>query len=125
IKICQSYRKGCQVVENNSEIVQEFDLHQSLEAEQMEIFRTLFLSMHPYDQAQFFMKQEQNKRFYIYYYLSPEEVAQIMENIDLDYTTDYFLEMDPRFASSVFAQMPADDAVDILNELDKDKVASY
>src|SRR5699024_3632451 len=34
-------------------------------------------------------------------------------------------EMDPRFASMVFAEMATDDAVDILNELEKEKVASY
>ena len=33
--------------------------------------------------------------------------------------------MDPRFATMVLAEMPADDAVDILNKLEKDEVASF
>lgn len=116
--------KGCKDVENN-QFTLESEIQQALYDEQMELFRNLFLNMHPYDQAQFFIKQTKEKRIHIYYYLSPEEVAQIMENIDLEDTKRFFTEMDPRFASTVFAQLPADDAVDILNELDKDKVASF
>src|SRR5690625_3102879 len=48
-----------------------------------------------------------------------------MEHIDVEDTKIYFKEMDPQFASAVFTDMPADDAVDILNELDKDMVASF
>src|SRR5690625_3559324 len=81
--------------------------------------------MHPYEQAMFFMDQPAETRMKVYAYLSPEEVAEIMENIELDDTEPFFIEMDPRFASMVFAEMTADDAVDILNEMDKDKVASF
>src|SRR5699024_12653780 len=48
-----------------------------------------------------------------------------MENIELEDTAPFFSEMDPRFASMVFAEMAVDDAVDTLNEMDKDKVASF
>src|SRR5699024_8576093 len=47
------------------------------------------------------------------------------ENIELEDTEPFFSEMDPRFASMVFAEMAVDDAVDTLNEMDKDKVASF
>lgn len=110
---------------HDEEKKQRKKLETALSNEQIEIFRDEFLDMHPYDQAQFFMKQKQEMRFKIYYYLSPEEIAQIMENIDLEDTEPLFTEMDPQFAATVFAHMPADDAVDILNELDKDKVASF
>lgn len=104
--------------------IEELDLF--LTNEQMEPFRKLFLDMHPHEQAQFFMKQTtKKKRLQVYYYLSPAEIAQLMEHIDLEETGIYFTEMDPQFASSVFVNMPADDAVDILNELEKDKVASF
>src|SRR5690625_1431969 len=97
-------------------------LQTALENEQMETFREEFLDMHPYEQAMFFMGQPKKIRLQIYAYLSPEEVAEIMENIEIDDTEPFFTEMDPRFASMVFAEMAADDAVDILNELDKEKV---
>lgn len=93
--------------------------------ENIEVFRNLFLDMHAYDQAQFFMQQEKQLRLLIYYYLSPEEVANIMENIDLEDSKLYFTEMDSRFASTVFSEMAVDDAVDTLNELDKNEVASF
>ncbi len=109
----------------HQEHMNDFDLQQLLMKEQMDQFREHFLAMHPYDQAQFFIKQPKENRLLIYYFLSPEEIAEIMENIELEETTSYFSEMDPRFAATVFGQMPADDAVDILKELDKNKVASY
>ncbi|UJL47638.1 magnesium transporter [Virgibacillus sp. NKC19-16] len=97
----------------------------ALKNEQMTDFRVEFLDLHPYDQAVFFFEQEKEIRLQIYTYLSPEEIAEIMENMELDDTKIFFAEMDPRFASMVLAEMAADNAVDILNELDKDQVASF
>lgn len=101
------------------------NLQIALKNEQMEDFRVEFLDLHPYDQAVFFFEQEKEIRLQIYTYLSPEEIAEIMENMELDDTKIFFAEMDPRFASMVLAEMAADNAVDILNELDKDQVASF
>lgn len=100
-------------------------LQTTLENEQIDAFREEFLDMHPYEQAMFFMEQSAEKRLQIYAYLSPEELAGIMENIEIEDTEPFFTEMDPRFASMVLAEMAADDAVDILNEMEKEKVASY
>ncbi|MCP3031964.1 magnesium transporter [Halobacillus sp. A1] len=93
--------------------------------EQIDQFRAEFLDMHPYDQAKIFEAVEDEVRLQIYTYLSPEEVADVMEHIDYDEIEPFFTEMDPRFAAQVFAEMSTDDAVDILNELDKNKVASF
>ena len=100
-------------------------LQTTLENEQMESFREEFLDLHPYEQAMFFMDQPKKTRLKIYAYLSPEELADIMENIEIEDTEKFITEMDPRFASMIFSEMAADDAVDILNILDKEKVASY
>lgn len=100
-------------------------LQVALKEEQMADFRIEFLDLHPYDQAVFFFEQAKESRLQIYTYLSPEEIAGIMENMELDDTKVFFAEMDPRFASMVLAEMAADNAVDILNELDKDQVASF
>src|SRR5699024_4679472 len=37
----------------------------------------------------------------------------------------YIIEMDSRFAATVFSEMPYDDVVDILQVLDKDEIASF
>jgi magnesium transporter len=100
-------------------------LNKALEEDNMEDFRIVFLDMHPYDQAVFFTQQDKRYRLLIYTYLSPEEMSEIMESLDLEETIAFIPEMDPRFASMVLAEMAVDDAVDILNELDKDKVASF
>lgn len=100
-------------------------LSKLLERGQTEGFRKDFLEIHPYDQAKFFKEQPEENRLQIYAYLSPEEIAEMMENIELADTEVFLTEMDPRFASLVLAAMPADDAVDILNELEKDAVASF
>ncbi len=97
----------------------------ALQQGEIEVFREEFLDIHPYDQAMFFNQQDEEARGQIYTYLSPEEMSEILINIDLEDVTAFFEEMDPRYATMIFAEMPADDAVDILNELDKEKVASY
>lgn len=91
----------------------------------MDQFRQLFLDEHPYIQAQFFIKQDEESRLLIYAHLSAEEVALFMEDIDHEDTKTFIMEMDTPFAANVLAEMPADDAVDILNELDKEVVVSF
>src|SRR5690625_1284624 len=108
-----------------NEASQMKDIESALKNKQIEPFRHLFLELHPYNQAQFFEKQKYDQRLQVYYYLSPEEVAVILEHIDADDTDPYFSEMEVTFAADVFAKMAVDDAVDILNEFDKDKVASF
>lgn len=107
--------------------LEEGTLLQALSNKNMDEFRSIYLEQHPYDQAAFFIKLEPEDRQSVYHYLSPEEMAAIFENIedeDGQYET-YLSEMDPTFAAQMLAQMYADDAVDVLNELDKDQVASY
>src|SRR5690625_3165441 len=100
-------------------------IQQLLEEEDTRQFRKHYLQMHPYDQASFFKEQPGENRLRIYSYLSPKEMSFIMENVEIDEAKDYITEMDPRFASMVFAEMSADDAVDILQKLSKDEVASF
>ncbi|WP_343751250.1 magnesium transporter [Lentibacillus halophilus] len=100
------------------------DLHTYIDNDEMEPFRDEFLSMHPYDQSLFFEKQQEYVRQHIYTYLSPNETADIMEHIELVDIKPFITEMDPRFAAMVIGEMATDDAVDILNELDKDVVVS-
>ncbi|WP_088005650.1 magnesium transporter [Indiicoccus explosivorum] len=108
--------------EMDEELLQEL-----LEREEVEAFREEFLAHHPYDQATFYVKSEQEARQLLYQYLSPAEMADIFEAIELDddeYEM-YFREMNANYAADLLADMYTDDAVDILNELDKEQVASY
>ncbi|MBT2688319.1 magnesium transporter [Bacillus sp. ISL-47] len=102
-------------------------LIQSLQNEEIDIFRNEFLELHPYDQASFFKDLDEDIRTKIYLYLSPEEMASLFENLEIDEEEykDVLAEMNPNYAADMLSQMYADDAVDVLNELDKDQVVSY
>lgn len=101
------------------------EIEQALENDEIDTFRFKFNDIHPYDQANFFMNQNYDNRMKMYSYLSPDEVADLMEHIELENVEPYFSEMDPQFASMILGKLPTDDAVDILNEMEKDKVASF
>ncbi|MFX3673254.1 MAG: magnesium transporter [Paenisporosarcina sp.] len=90
-------------------------------------FRDEFLLLHPYDQAQFFEKVGPDSRQIIYQYLSPKEMAEIFQAIELDDDEyePFLKEMDTTYAADMLSEMYADNAVDVLNELGKDQVASY
>lgn len=102
-------------------------LHELLEKGDVEAFREEFLSHHPYDQASFYEKADGETRQLLYQYLSPKEMADIFEAIEVDDDEyeDLFKEMDTRYAADILSYMYTDDAVDVLNELNKDQVASY
>ncbi|MDN7226157.1 magnesium transporter [Planococcus sp. N064] len=98
-----------------------------LESDDLESFREEFLAQHPYDQATFYAKAEQEIRHQLYQYLSPKEMADIFEAIELDDDEyeDLFKEINVHYAADLLAAMYTDDAVDILNKLNKDQVAAY
>ncbi|WP_085992703.1 magnesium transporter [Oceanobacillus senegalensis] len=100
-------------------------VYQALNRELTDAFRNEFLDLHPYDQALFFIDQEKENRMRIYSYLSPAELAELMINIEFENIPEYFKEMNPRLGAMVISEMPADDAVDILNEMDKEEVVSF
>ncbi|PLR78804.1 magnesium transporter [Bacillus sp. V3-13] len=114
---------------------QEKTLHQTnsellldaLKEENMQKFRDEFLELHPYDQASFFRDLDEETRKLVYHYLSPEEMAGLFENLEIEEEEyqDVLAEMNPAYAADMLSNMYADDAVDVLNELDKDQVASY
>ncbi|MGN8644586.1 magnesium transporter [Gracilibacillus sp. HCP3S3_G5_1] len=100
-------------------------IQKALVNEQIDQFRAEFLELHPYDQAKIFEDQDEDIRFLVYSYLSPEEMAEVIEQVDRDLVASFITEMVPRFATKIMEHMSTDDAVDILNELDKNKVASF
>src|SRR5690625_2552589 len=101
------------------------DIETALLNEEINDFRSEFLKIHPYDQSEFFEAQNEEIRHLIYGYLSPEEMANVIEHVVDDRTGEFIVEMVPQYAAQVLAKLPTDDAVDILNDLDKNKVASY
>ncbi|MCS4486632.1 magnesium transporter [Staphylococcus americanisciuri] len=97
-----------------------------IQKEDIDGFREEFLSMHAYDQSEYFEESDADTRQKMYQYLSPEEVADFFEHLEIDESDyeDLFEEMNATYASHVLENMSYDNAVDILNELSKRKVAS-
>ncbi|HET7616224.1 MAG TPA: magnesium transporter [Bacillales bacterium] len=94
-------------------------------ADDIDGFRSLFNELHAYEQAQFVFSLDQEMRLKLYTYLSPEEMADLFDNVEDEERENYISEMDPSYAADMLADMYADDAVDVLNELEADQVASY
>lgn len=93
----------------------------------IETFRDYFFSLHPYDQAQFYVEISPSKRQVLYTFLSPAEMAVIFREIELEEEQiDVFLkEMDPSYAADMLSYMYTDDVVDVLNELDTEDREAY
>lgn len=100
-------------------------LTNAIQNDDIDEFRDMFLMLHPYDQAQYFLSLNGDERYRLYTYLSPRETSYFFEHLELDEQKRYISEMDPSFASSMLASMYVDNAVDILNELEKSQVESY
>ncbi len=90
-------------------------------------FRGQYLTLHPYDQSQIYMQLNREERTIVSYYLSPEEMAEIMGNLldETELLEDALSDMDPNYAASVIADMYTDDAVDLLENLEKEQTISY
>ncbi len=97
----------------------------AIQKNDIDAFREEFLEVHPYEQAKFYVSQEQEVRQQISSYLSPSEMAELFHNLDSEDQESTLEEMEPAYVANMLAEMYADDAVDVLNELEKDQVVSY
>ncbi|HDZ6505826.1 TPA: magnesium transporter [Staphylococcus aureus] len=108
------------------ELYDETLLDQYLENDDIDQFRDEFLALHTYEQSEYFEDTTDENRQKIFQYLSPEEVANFFDQLDID-DDEYellFDKMNATYASHILEKMSYDNAVDILNELTKPKVAS-
>ena len=105
----------------------EAHLRGMLENNEINAFRDEFLELHPYDQATFYEKVEPDIRKIIYSYLSPSIFPNETHTniIDDDEYKAYLAEMDPAYGAEMLSHMYADDAADVLNELDTKQRESY
>ncbi|GGC77391.1 magnesium transporter [Enterococcus wangshanyuanii] len=102
-------------------------LLETLQKQEMTEFRELFLALHIYEQGQFYQSIDEADRKQIYSYLSPKELADMFDVIEEDNENmkDYIAEMRPSYAAEMLSEMYTDNAVDLLNKLDKSQKAKY
>lgn len=102
-------------------------LLEALRTENIDQFNAEFIELHSYDQAQFFTQLSEELRTIFYQYVSPKQMAELFENLEID-EDDYeklLAEMDSTYVADMLSRMYADDAADVLNELDEAQAASY
>ncbi len=99
-------------------------LDELLEQHDMDRFREVFLALHIYEQGEYFTESDEDKRSVIYQMLSPQEVAEFFELTELENYDEVFETMDTMYAGQMLSEMSYDNAVDILNDLPKAKIAS-
>ncbi|HSH25161.1 MAG TPA: magnesium transporter, partial [Massilibacterium sp.] len=102
-----------------------YTIRKSVQTGDIEVFRSNFTVLHPYEQATFFVTQNEELRRRIYSFLSPDEMASIFENLEKEEQTDFIIEMHPSYAAAMLSHMFVDDAVDVLAELSTDQIASF
>lgn len=102
-------------------------LRQLLEDEKMSQFRTLWLDWHLYDQGQFYLTLDKELRDRLYTYLSPKEMADMLDVVEEDHQDikEYIAEMHPEYVASILTEMFTDNAVDILSQLEKKDIRNY
>lgn len=94
-------------------------LHDYLNRGNIDQFRKEFLTLHDYDQGQFYLSLNQEERRKLYTFLSPEEMGNLFEEIEEEHEgiEEYFAEMDTQYAADMLGSMFADNAADILTQL--------
>lgn len=101
-------------------------LDDSLNRNDIDQFRKEFLTLHQYEQSEYFENTTNQNRERIFEFLSPQEVSRFFNQLDIE-GKEYeilFDSMHAHYASEVLENMSTDNAVDILNELSNSKVAS-
>ncbi|MGX6969913.1 magnesium transporter [Vagococcus bubulae] len=106
---------------------QEKELLSLLQSQEMELFREKFLDWHLYEQGQFYLSLDEKERHLMYAYLSPKEMADMLDVIEEDHEglTDYITEMSPNYVVAILESMYTDNAVDILSQLEEDTARKY
>lgn len=113
--------------ETDTIVYDEAHFIQMLKDNDTEVFRDAFLSLHSYDQAQFYEKVGPDIRKLMYAILSPKEMADLYEGLEVDDDEyeSYLKEMNTTYGAEMLSHMYTDDAVDVLNELDNHQRESY
>jgi len=115
-------------LDETQELEERFaQLIKELEGNNIQQFREAFLEMHIYEQGQFYQTLEKKQRHLVYTYLSPKELADMFDVLEEDNENiqDYLDEMRPSYVSQMLVEMYTDNAVDLLNTLDKKQMAKY
>lgn len=111
---------------DDEEVYNKSLLDQLLSENNIDDFREEFLSMHTYEQSEYFEDSDDEVRQAIFEVLSTQEVAEFFDQLEMDDEAyeDLFETINANYASKVLEDMSYDNAVDIMNHLSKQKIVS-
>lgn len=98
---------------------------QALKQENKEVFRELFLDLHPTNQLDIFVQLNRQLRQKFYDLTTGEEFADVFEELDLEKQKFIVKELTPKYTKTLFDTIPTDEVADFLAELEpleKDKI---
>ena len=75
-------------------------------------FRESFIKLHHRDRARYLFTLDQKTRKHYYTYLTPREIARLLESVKAKERIQYILELPVETASHVLTEMYVDNAVD-------------
>ena len=98
-----------------------------LDEENLDGFREIFIDLHNYEQSEIYQSLTDEQRNTLYEFLSPEEVSDFFDLLELeaDEYEELLDKIDARYAAHIIGAMQYDNAVDILNEISREKMTTY
>lgn len=110
---------------NFEELREQIEIY--LREENLDDFRGVFMDLHNYEQSEIFQTLSDEEKHNLYKFLSPEETGDFFDHLELEPEEyeDLFDQIDARYAAQIIGAMQYDNAVDILNELSREKMTTY
>src|SRR5699024_6829918 len=98
-----------------------------LNEENLDGFREIFMDLHNYEQGEIYQALTDEEKNTLYKFLSPEEVSDFFDLLELeaDEYEELLDKIDARYAAHIIGAMQYDNAVDILNEISREKMTTY
>lgn len=111
---------GITLVKLNKENRQEYTnlVLETLETIDIELFRKIYLDLHPSDQADIFSMLSNEKRQQVYEYLSPAEFSITFENLILSNQLKFYPELHQVYFYDMLNNMFTDNVVNFLSGID-------
>lgn len=109
--------------ENREQYINE--IIQAINNEYHELFRELFIELHPTDQEEIITSLNQEQRRFIYRNLEPTEFGEIFQGLNLEQQKQLFNELDQDYAIEMLNDMYSDDVADFLSELTEEAKELY
>lgn len=94
---------------------------QALRDGNKELFLENFLTLHPSDQQDVFIRLSNPMRKKVYAFVSPEEFTEVFEGLSIEQQKLFFAEVKENYSSAMFNHLFTDDVVQFLVEIDAEK----